>query len=175
MTSESAKNFVNISSTVSTRQQMRQSSVFYHGIFPTSDLLISDKATFKNDIKASSGDFEKFIIPFMSEGDFLCSEIEYRSQVYKSGQLVVLEVLSPDDLKVGLLISILVKENCTKLVTKDYCASRSALQYFQADSSDTTTALHDVTMLADYKPLINHGTALNLFFCLHHHISYSYP
>ena len=175
MTSESAKNFVNISSTVSTRQQMIQSSVLYHGLLPTSDLLISGKATFKNDIKASSADFEKSILPFMSESDFLCSEIEFKSQVYKSGQLVVLEVFSPDELKVGLLISILVKENSTHFVTKDYCASRSPLQYFQADSNDPTTAVHDVTRLADYKPLINHGTALKLFFNLHHHISYSYP
>ena len=175
MTSESAKNFVNISCTVATRQQMRQSSVVYHGLFPTSDLVISDKATFKEEIKASSADFERAIVPFMSDNDFLCSEIEFRCQTYKSGQLVVLEVCNPDELKVGLILSILVKEKSTQFVTKQYFASRTALQYFKAESKEPTTAFHDASKLADFKPLINHGTSSQLFFSLHHHISYSYP
>ena len=82
-TAESSKNFKNISLTVSTRQQMRSSSVFYHGMFATSDLVISDKTSFKSNLKVVT-DFDKAILPYMSEHDFLCSEIEVRSQQYKS-------------------------------------------------------------------------------------------
>ena len=48
-TAESAKNFINISFTVSTRQQLRQSSGFYNGMFPSCDLVISDKIVFKSE------------------------------------------------------------------------------------------------------------------------------
>ena len=173
-TSESAKNFRNISLTVSTRQQMRQSSVYYHGMFATSDLIINDKTTFKSSMKGIT-DFEKSILPYMSDEDFLCSEIEIKSQMYRSGQLVVLEMYGPDEMKVGLIVSILVKEKSVFFVTKQYVATRSYLQYFQAKSDDPTMSLSDFSKIVEYKPQINHGTTTELFFCLHHHISYSYP
>ena len=173
-TAESAKNFINISLTVSTRQQMRQSSVYYHGMFPSCDVVISDKILFKSDINPSAG-FENLVLPCMGENDFLCSEIEYKGQVYKNGQLVVLEIFDPDELKVGLIVSVLVKEKTAYFVTKQYVASRTSLQYFHAASDDPTVAVNDITKIVDFKPLINHGTASQLFFCLHHHIRYSYP
>ena len=173
-TANSAKNFRNISLTVSTRQQMRLSSVYYHGMFPRTDIVISDKATFKRSLNRNT-EFEKLIIPYMSETDFLCSDIEVRSQLYKSGQLVVLEQFSPDEIKVGLIVSILVKKDSAHFVTKQYIATRQPLQYFKATSEDPSMTINDVTKIADYKPLVNHGTTTQLFFCLHHHISYSYP
>ena len=139
-TAESSKNFKNISLTISTRQQMRLSSVFYHGMFSTSDLVISDKVSYKSSVN-TSGDHAMEILPYMSETDFLCSEIEIKSQVYKSGQLVVLEIFDPDEVKVGLIVSILVKGKSAYFVTKQYIASRQNLQYFQAKSSDPTVAL----------------------------------
>ena len=110
----------------------------------------------------------------MSETDFLCSEIVIKEQCYRSGQLVVLEIFNPDELKVGLIVSILVKENAAYFVTKHYVAKRHFLQYFEARSEDPTMALSDSCRIVDFKPLVNHGTASQLFFCLHHHLSYSY-
>ena len=173
-TAEASKNFKNISLTVSTRQMMRLSSVYYHGMFATSELLITDKISFKSSLSGKS-DFEKSILPFMSEKDFLCAEIEINSQLYRNGQLVVLEMFSPDEMKIGLIVSILVKENSAYFVTNQYVAKRVPLQYFHAKSDDPTMAITDSSQILDYKPLINHGTPSHLFFCLHHHISYSYP
>ena len=171
---ESAKNFRNISFTVSTRQQMRLSSVFYHGMFATSDIVISDQVVFKRTLKGNT-DFDKSILPYMSEKDFLCSKIEVKSQLYKTGQLVVLEMLSPDEMKVGLIASILMKEESAYFVTKEFVATRHPLQYFQAQSDDSTMTLRDAKRIVDFKPLINHGTSSQLYFVLHHHISFSYP
>ena len=173
-TAEASKNFINISLTVSTRQQMRLSSVFYHGMFPKSDIVISDKITFKSSLKGST-EFDKSLLSFMSETDFLCSEVQIRNQLYKNSQLVVLELLSPDELKVGLILSILVKDQSVFFVNKQYLATRHTLQYFHVQSDDPTIAFSDATKIVDYKPLINHGTASQVFFCLHHHLSYSYP
>ena len=175
-TSESSKNFKNISLTLTTRQQMRQSSVFYHGMFSTSDLIIPEKVTFKESLKGKTK-FDKSILPFMSEGDFLCSVIEYKSQLYKCGQLVVLQMFSPVEIKIGKILSILVKKNSAYFVTNEYVAIKHNLQYFYANAEDSTPTptIKDVTRLVDFKPLTNHGTATQLFFCLHHHLSFSYP
>ena len=173
-TANSAKNYRNISLTISTRQQMRLSSVYYHGMFPKTDIVITQKATFKSSISGKT-DFEKSILPYMTETDFVCTEIEVRSQLYRSGQLVVLEQLNLDEIKVGLIISILVKEKSAYFVTKQFIAKRQPLQYFKATSEDPTMTINDVTKIIDYKPLLNHGTSSQLFFCLHHHISFSYP
>ena len=150
------------------------SSVFYHGMFPKTDIVITQKATFKSSISGKT-EFEKSILPYMTETDFVCTEIEVRSQLYRSGQLVVLEQFSLDEIKVGLIISILVKEKSAYFVTKQFIAKRQPLQYFKATSEDPTMTINDVAKIVDYKPLLNHGTSSQLFFCLHHHISFSYP
>ena len=173
-TANSAKNYKNISKTIATRQQMRLSSVFYHGMFPKTDIVISGKATFKSSLSGKT-EFEKSILPYMAESDFLCTEIEVRGQVYKTGQLVVLEQLSLDEMRVGLVVSILVKEKSAHFVTKQYVEERQPLQYYEATSEHPPLTINDVTKIADYKPLINRGTSSKLFFCLHHHISYTYP
>ena len=174
MSSESAKNYINISHTISTRQQLRLSSIYYHGMFPNNEMIISGKSTYKKELKLS-GENEKFVFTHMCDGDFLCSEIEFRSQQYRPGQLVVLEVVSPDQLKMGLILSILVKENSAYLVVKYFFSERTELCYFKADILNAPLNIYDIKDLADYKPLVNHGSATEMFFTLHHGLSFSYP
>ena len=71
--------------TISTRQQLHLSSVYYHGMFATSDLVITTKVTYKSSLDGKT-EFEKAVMPYMNDTDFLCSEIEVRSQLYKNGQ-----------------------------------------------------------------------------------------
>ena len=54
----------------------------------------------------------------MSEKDFLCSGILIKSQLYNSGDLVVLEVFNPDEIKVGLIQAVLVKGYSAYFITK---------------------------------------------------------
>ena len=119
--------------------------------------------------------FESLILPFMSSADSLCTEIEIKSQTYRAGQIVVIEQLSLDEMKVGLIVSILLKERSTYFVTKQFVAEREFLQYYRATADDPLMTIQDVSKLEDYKPLVNHGTSSQLFFCLHHHISYTFP
>ena len=170
---DSAKNFRNISLTLSTRQQMRLCSVYYHGMFETSDLIVSSKATYKSSLQGNT-ELEESILPFMENRDFLCSKVEFRSQQYESNQLVLLKVYNPDEVKVGLILSILVKEKSAYFITKQFVANRNSLRYFQAKSVDPVLALSDVTKLADFKPLVNQGTTTQIFFCLHHHAGFIY-
>ena len=168
----SAKNFKNISLTISTRQQMRQSSVYYHGMFPTSKTLFLGETTYRGSLSGKSG-LEQMVLPLMTEDDFLCAKIEFESQVYSKGQIVVLKQDDCDELKVGLIKSILIKDNKPLLVTKEFIVRRQPLQFFKGTSENDMLSLNQIENLADYKPLVNQGSSSELFFCLHHHLSYT--
>ena len=170
---EASKNFKNISHTLSSRQQQRQSSVFYCGMFAVNDIVIKDKAMFVSDFRGDT-ELERFLVPLMDSDDYICKEVEYRSQVYTAGDLVVLEALSPDKIKVGLVYTTLIKMDSVGLIVKEYLAVRTWLRYFKGVPVGPNFVMVGAQDLADYKPLFNNGTALLPIFCLHHHISVSY-
>jgi hypothetical protein len=119
-------------------------------------------------------DLEKSILPFMNNQDFLSPAVSFRSQMYKSGDIVVLKTYNPDELKVGLVLTILIRGDSVFFIVKPFVAIRSWLRFFKSSSDDPVLSIFDARNLADYKPLINHGTSSQLFFCLHHHISSSF-
>ena len=162
----------NISLTLATRQQQRLCSVYYHGMFNIVELVVSDNTTYKKDMRGST-DLEKSIMPFMGEQDFLCTELTFRSQMYKVGEIVVLQAFNADKLKVGLILSMLIRGDSVFFVIKQYLARRSWLRFFKGSSDDPVISTFDAKRLADYKPLNNQGTSSHPFFCLHHHISSS--
>lgn len=152
---------------------MRLSSVLYHGMFDTVEIVVADKIQYKSSMKGNT-DLEKSVLPFMNDQDFLSSAVSFRSQMYKSGDIVVLETYNPDELKVGLILTILIRGDSAFFIVKQYVAIRSWLRFFKASSDDPVLSIFDARNLADFKPLINHGTSSQLFFCLHHHISTSF-
>ena len=116
-----------------------------------------------------TSDLDKFVLPFMSEKDFICpkvtfrsQEVTFRSQAYSSGDLVV---------KVGLVSTMLVKGNSVFFLIREYVAKRHLLRYFKGSSDDRALAVFDAKNLCDYKPLINKGTPSQVIFCLHQHVS----
>ena len=152
---------------------MRLSSVMYRGMFDTVEIVVADKIQYKSSMKGNT-DLEKSILPFMNNQDFLSSAVSFRSQMYKSGDIVVLKTYNPDELKVGLVLTILIRGDSVFFIVKPFVAIRSWLRFFKSSSDDPVLSIFDAGNLADYKPLINHGTSSQLFFCLHHHISSSF-
>ena len=149
------------------------SSVYYHGMFDTVDLVILDRVSYKKMMKGSS-DLEKSIMPFMTDLDFICAKVCFKSQIYTAGDIVVLQAYNQDELKVGLILSMLIRDNSVFFVVKQHLAKRNWLRFFKGSSDDPVLSIFDAKLLADYKPLNNHGTSSQLFFCLHHHISHSF-
>lgn len=147
--------------------------MLYHGMFDTVEIVVADKIQYKSSMKGNT-DLEKSVLPFMNDQDFLSSAVSFRSQMYKSGDIVVLETYNPDELKVGLILTILIRGDSAFFIVKQYVAIRSWLRFFKASSDDPVLSIFDARNLADFKPLINHGTSSQLFFCLHHHISTSF-
>ena len=61
--------------------------------------------------------------------------MEIKKQSHMKGQLVILKMLNPDEMKVGLILSILVLNNAAYFITKEYLAHTKSLYYFKSPSS----------------------------------------
>ena len=157
--------------TLSTRQQMRFCSIFYHGAFQTVDTIIDEDVKTKQDIIGGS-EFEVFVINLMDEVDYVCKEVSYKCQTYKTGSIIILCSITPDELEVGLIKNIIVKPNDVIFVITKFKAFRSQLGFFKCvPVVDIQFLSITVKNIIDYKPLSNHGTPSEPYFCLHHHIS----
>ena len=172
-TAESAKNFINISATLAIRQQMRMASVFYGGFFDTADFHLPDKVTKKNHI-SNETEFNNLLREFMAPSDVISDQIILKSQEYKTGDIIVIRAIGKDELKVGVIQTILVKINKVSFVSKTFDAARNKLNYFVTTSADPSPSFINPLHMADYKPLIRYGTDAKFKFYLHHHISFSH-
>ena len=172
-TSESAKNFKNISLTVSVRQQMRMASVYYNEMFePVLKLPenVKTKAAIVEDSVFSSN-----LRSLMDEDDIVCAEVDLKCQKYQSGDILVLDAFDRDSLKVGVIQTILVRGSEVYFVVIRYSAKRHKLGYFVTeDVDDQESCVCKASRIADYKPLIMHGTLTKFKFALHHYVSVSH-
>ena len=172
-TAESSKNFKNISLTIASRQQMRLSSVMYHGMFSSSKIFIMSKPMARNSLSDQT-EAGRVLKTIMDSSDTLSTDVEYCGQVYRKRQLVITQLISPDEMKVGIIQMILVKKESVCFVLQEFTAYRQPLRYFKSTLKDSTLVVVDATKISDYKPLVNLGTSSQLVFCLHHNISFSY-
>ena len=172
-TAESAKNVINVSKTIAERQQLRAASVFYNGMFNVSRFSLPEAVTLKDDIKDDST-FHNELKAFMSNDSLISSEIFVNNQTYKNGDLLALDVEDDFNITVGLIKSILVKNNKVYFVLKKYECVRKFLRYFESLKQYEHCIFKESSQLADFKPLIKRGTEGKFIFVLHHNISFVY-
>ena len=170
---ETSKNVKNITLTLADRQQMRAASVFYRGMFSNETVILPQEVTYKKNITDEST-FHRELRQFMSDKDMLTNEITVMEQLYKNGDLIVVQVEDCDQVKVGLIQSILVRGRKVFFVCKIYTCTRHWLQFFESKTSEDHCSFVDSSKLADYKPLIKRGTTIKFQFNLHHRISFSH-
>ena len=171
---ESTKNVKNITKTISEREQMRASSVFYYGMYNSSKFTLPEAVTTKEQIKNDEG-FLTELRRFMNKNDIVCNSVIYEDQTYKNNDIIITGIEDCDSLEVGVIKTILVKNDEVYFVVQLYRARRKWLQYFETDRF--IEAQHKYVhagSLVDYKPLILRGTFDNFVFTLHHHISFDY-
>ena len=169
---EAAKNFKNISLTVSVRQQMRMCSIYYRGMFETKLFTLPDLVLYKKTLPKSQ--FWDKIGAFMNDFDTVCSEVLYKHQKYAKGDIMVLKVTEGgENLLIGLMEVILVRNAKVYFLVRRYIASKRDLGFYETESSDDELSYVEAKDLADYKPLIMRGTATKFQFILHHNISFS--
>ena len=173
-TAESAKNVINITKTVAERQQMRAVSVFYHGMFNFAPYTLPEVVLNKNEITEDS-DFYNNLKGFMGENDWICNNIFVNNQQYVNGDIIIVGITDCDNISVGLIQTILIKDKKVYFVIKRYEAVRNWLLYFEAvKPANTISEFVKSNNLIDYKPLIRRGTANAFNFVLHHHVSFDY-
>ena len=87
----------------------------------------------------------------------------------------MIEVLDVDNIVVGIVQTILIKNDKVYFVVERRDASRNFLQYFETkQSDDPVSAYVKSDDLADFKPLIKRGSLSRYEFVLHHRISFDY-
>ena len=64
--------------------------------------------------------FQTELKTFMGNDDLICNEISVNNQVYKTDDLVVLDVTDCDTIHVGVIQTILLKNDKVYFVTKKY-------------------------------------------------------
>ena len=111
----------------------------------------------------------------MDEDDIVCAEVDLKCQKYRSGDILVLDAFDRDSLKVGVIQTILVRGSDVYFVVIRYSAKRHKLGYFVTeDVDDQDSCVCKASRIADYKPLIMHGTLTKFKFALHHYVSVSH-
>ena len=172
---ESAKNFKNITLTVTVQQQMRMASIYYRGMFDTSPHTLPEKVQYKKDLKSTPENLMLMKVgQFMGPRDLVCNEIVLNHQKYRKEDLVVLEVSDGiEDLIVGVIGAIIVKNNKVFFVVRSYKAVKHALGYYESVQIGVDYQFVEAKNLADFKPLHKHGTSMKFQFVLHHHISHN--
>ena len=124
----------------------------------TTAILDWEKAIYRKDLKINTT-FWCQLREFIDDLDIVCGEIITNHQLYKKGDIVVLEILQDDDsLKIGLIETIVVKGNKVVVVTRNHVAVRQALGYFETVTSENVSCFTEVDNIVDGKPLILHGT-----------------
>ena len=146
--------------------------LFIQGMFETRQFILPDKVWSKKNLQ-QRGQFWDQIKLFMADSDLVCYQVEYKHQKYSQGDIVVVDnTEGGDKLDVGLIEIIIVRKNKVYFVLKRYVASKQELGYFEAEKSNEEITFIEAKLLADFKPLIMHGTKSKFHFVQHHHISY---
>ena len=170
----SSKNVINVTKTISERHQLRSVSVFYHGMFNFHLYDLPELVQTKREI-TDDNDFTKKLKCSMGDDDLVCSKIFVNNQNYKSGDLIVIKIEDSDNLTVGILKSILIKDHKVYFVCQCYTAIRQWLRFFECEKpKDDVFEFIEANKIADFKPLILRGTIHRFVFTLHHHISFNY-
>ena len=158
----------------SERQQMRASSVFYQGMFNFTPFILPEVVVKKSEISEESI-FYTSLKSFMGDNDFICNSVNVNSQEYRTGDIVVLDIIDSDNISVGIVQTILIKKDLVYFVLQRFSAIRNILQYFESEGSgQSSSEFVQASKLKDFKPLIKRGTTKKFVFVLHHHLSFMY-
>ena len=170
---EASKNFINISHTVSHRQQLRMLSTYYEGMFSCSEFKLPIEVKSRNDLSDSG--LEKTVKQFMSSaGDLVCSEIEFKCRKFKEGDLVILDRHDLLQMEVGLIKGFLVRKEEIFIIAKKCIADQNFLRVFESSFISSNLEMVNIVSLQDQYPLLKRGTDEKFVFLQHHHVSFSY-
>ena len=153
---------------------MRMASVYYRGMFETKQYCLPDKVLTREEIVSPcSTILMARVREFMSPKDVTCKEIVYEHHKYTHGDVVIVELLDGvDELKVGVISAIVVKDSGGFLMLRVYDAVKRCFGYYESVSIGGDYVFTAIETLVDRKTLKKHGTDTKFQFVLHHHVSH---
>ena len=153
---------------------MRMASVYYRGMFETRPYCLPDKVFTRDEIVSPfSTILMARVKEFMCQGDVTCKEIVYEHHKYTQEDVVVVELLDGvDELKVGVVAAIVVKDSDVFLMLRVYNAVKPSLDYYESVTIGDDYVYTAIRALADRKALKKHGTDVKFQFVFHHHVSH---
>ena len=172
-TADASKNFINISKTVSVRQQERMCSTYYSGMFSCEKFKLPTSVKTKKDLSNSGVQLELSLF-MRSPSDVLCSEIEFKSRKYKAEDVVVVEKVDSQKMEVGLVKAFLIQMNNVMIIHRKYNLVQNMFRIFETVSSSNELEIINIEELKDTYPLFKRGTEEKFILVPHHHISFQY-
>jgi hypothetical protein len=170
---EASKNFINISHTISNRQQMRMCSTYYTGMFSCAEFKLPAIVKTRNDLSDSEVD-QRMKLFMTAASDLICSEIEYKCRKYIRGDIVVISRHDLLQMEVGLVQAFLVRKRKVFVISKRYIVEQNYLHVFESRILDNDLKLINIANLQDHYPLFKRGTEEKFVILQHHHVSFSY-
>ena len=146
--------------------------MFFNGVFKTEDIEVNGKVRRRKDLEKSKETAENLaLLDYTDEDSLVVDEVLYRYQMYRTNEVVILQLIDRNSLKIGLIQSILVKGNMVFFLIYKYITSRHKLGYYVTGEWDQTLYFVSVNTLLDFKPLPMHGQCQKFKFALHHFLS----
>ena len=171
--SEASKNFINISHTISHRQQMRLCSTYYNGMFSVKEYKFPDVLKLRSELSGSEAD--QNIGQFMTyAGDLVCTEIEFRCRIYKEGDLVVIRRTDLLEMELGLVKGFLLRKGEIHVIARSCMVNQNYLRVFESSFISNALMMIKIKNLQDHYPLLRRGTEVKFVVLQHHHVSFSY-
>ena len=171
-TAEASKNFINITHTISLRQQYRMCSVYHHGMFKCEKFVLPTVVKTKEELNPD--EVELGYGSLLRSGDILSSSIEYRARQYKIGDVVVLGRHDKLVMDVGITKGFVVKRGDPYLIVRRSCMQLHKYRFFTSVFTQDKLECVKFQDLHDTYPLLLRGSEEKFIVSLHHHISFSY-
>ena len=109
----SGKNFKNIAKTIAERQQYRQASIYYAGMYPIEEVVLPEVVQRKKDLsvrmREDSPVFSK-LYEFLDDTAVICDNTIFRNQAYKTNDVIVIDMVDQESITVGLIQAICFKD-----------------------------------------------------------------
>ena len=167
-----AKIFINISKTVSNRQQLRMASIYYHGMFNYEEYELP--VLVKQKTELSDSGIEGNLISILGSRDLVAKQIVWRDRVYEEDMVVVIQRTDLLEMKVGVIKAVVIKNDKVYLVVRQSDVTLKFTKVFATDEVDDSLVLVNIEDLQDTYPLYKRGNDQKYFIIPHHHVSFMY-
>lgn len=160
---ESSKNWINILKTLCVKNQKKLACRAYVGLFSAPEIRFPGK---KWSILETDGNLP---IHLFSRQDVVADRVVVKNTLYRSGNVVALDMYTNDAMLVGVIVKIVIKNNKLHFLVSVHECVRHKMRFFEAFPLEVLKII-PYKRIKNFKPLIRRGDEECFRFVLHQHI-----